>query len=338
LTRRVAVIGTGLIGASIGLGLRLHAWEVVGWDPSPNALVGADAVGALDHEASSPTDAMVGADLVVLAGPALAIIEQVASLDTPALVIDVAGVKAPIVTAAAPGARFVGTHPMAGREHAGPEHASAGLFRGATWVVTTDEVQEADLVAVENIVHDLGGIPVRMSANRHDTAVATVSHLPQLMALALVETASDDDDAMALAAGGFRDLTRIALSDPTMWADVLVANRLEVGEAVARIAARMDAWVGQLTDTERVRDQIGSAREVRQTLAPPIVAIRVILEDRPGSLAAVGRALSASRADVRDLQLRHGRHGGGGVLTLSVRPGEAEALRHALEDEHFEIV
>lgn len=337
MTRRVGIVGTGLIGASVGLGLRLHAWEVTGFDPDPSAIAAAKAVGAIDDEAADLAEAIHGSDLVVLAGPALAIMSQVAELDTATLVMDVAGVKSPVVHAVPEGVRFVGTHPMAGREHAGAAHASAGLFRGATWIVTTDGAQEADIVAIENVVHDLGAIPLRMTAARHDAAVATISHVPQLLALALTEAAAADDDALTLAAGGFRDLTRIALSDPAMWADVLVANRDEVSESVRRLAARMEAWAARLTEVEPVREQIGAARSIRQTLAPPVVAVGVILEDRPGSLAAVGRALAASRADVRDLQLRHGRHGGGGVLTLSVRPGEAEALRHALEDEGFEL-
>lgn len=330
-------MGTGLIGASIGLGLRKHAWHVSGWDPSAEALAGAKAVGALDEQADDLESVLDGADLVVLAGPALATVEHVRGLKTAALVMDVAGVKGPVIDAAAPSLRFIGTHPMAGREHAGPEHASAGLFRGATWIVTTDSAQEADLVAVENIISDLGGIPIRMTAERHDHAVAAISHVPHVLAMALIEMAADDDDALNLAAGGFRDLTRIALSDPTMWADVLVANGRQVRTVLNDVAGRIGDWAARLEAAETLREHIGAARSVRQTLAPPVVAVRVILEDRPGSLAAVGRALATSHADVRDLQLRHGEHGGGGVLTLSVRPGEAEALSHALEDEGFEL-
>lgn len=337
MNRRAAVIGTGLIGASIGLGLRQHAWHVAGFDPSTQALAGAKAVGALDEDASDLDSAVAGADLVVLAGPALAIVGQVGQLTTDALVMDVAGVKSPIINAAGPGMRFVGTHPMAGREHAGPEHSSAGLFRGATWIVTTDGAQEADLVTVENIISDLGGIPIRMTASRHDHAVATISHIPHVLAMALMEMASEDDDALHLAAGGFRDLTRIALSDPTMWADVLVANGDQVRSVVGELVERLTEWTNRLEHPEPLREHIGTARAIRQTLAPPVVAVRVILEDRPGSLAAVGRALATSHADVRDLQLRHGEHGGGGVLTLSVRPGESQALSQALENEGFEL-
>lgn len=334
----VAILGTGLIGASMGLGLRAEGKRIIGWDPSADALRSATEVGAIDATATSSAEATALADLVVLSGPALAVADQLGELDFAGLVIDVAGVKEPMVKAArAAGIRFVGTHPMAGREHPGAEHASARLFKGATWIVTDDHAAEPDLLQVERMIESLGGIPVRMSAARHDAAVAAISHIPQLVALALIEAAADGDDALELAAGGFRDLTRIALSDPTMWADVMVANREQIAVAADDLAERLRRWSTRLDAVEPLRSEIAAARKVRQSLAPPVVAVRLILEDRPGSLAAVGRALAASRADIRDLQLRHGPHGGGGVLTLSVRPGEAETLRHALEFEGFEL-
>jgi prephenate dehydrogenase len=333
----VAVLGVGLIGGSLAAGLRGLGHRVVGWDPNPAAGAVALDRGLVDLIVDDPEEALAGADLAVLAGPPDAVVATIASLSIDGLVIDVAGVKRPVVAAAA--ARFVGTHPMAGREHGGPEHASPGLFRGANWVVVGDGADPADVDFVVRLVEELGANPVLLSAERHDMAVAAISHLPQVVAGALVEHATAESDRLDLAAGSFRDLTRVALSDPATWIQVLTANAGEVVPQLHELAARLVgvADVIESGDTESLEAFLSSAREHRQALAPPVVPVRVILEDRPGELGRVGAALAESRVDVRDLQLRHGRHGGGGVLTLSVRPGEAEALASALADQGFEL-
>ena len=334
---RVAVLGVGLIGGSVAAGLGELGHVVVGWDPNPD--VGGIALdrGLVTEIADSLPDAVDGADLVVLAGPPDAVVETVGSLSVDALVIDVAGVKRPVL-AAAP-ARFVGTHPMAGREHGGPQHASAGLFRGANWVVVTDGADPADVDLVVGFVEALGANPVLLSAERHDMAVAAISHLPQVVAGALVEHATAESDRLDLAAGSFRDLTRVALSDPGTWIQVLTANAGEVVPQLHELAARLRGVADMIEagDVASLEGFLAAARAHRQALAPPVVPVGVILEDRPGELGRVGAALAESRVDVRDLQLRHGRHGGGGVLTLSVRPGESEALASALAAQGFEL-
>ena len=330
-----AILGTGLIGSSIGLGLRASGWRVVGWDPDAAVAQRALERGALSEAALDADAAVAGAlDLVVLAGPPDAIATAVQTLTVPGLVIDVAGVKGPIVAAARP-ARFVGTHPMAGRESTGPDAASAALFRGAAWVVVTDHALPADVDAVEEIVVSLGARPVRMTAAEHDRAVAAISHLPQVLAATLVTEAAERTQALDLAAGSFRDLTRVAASDPVPWTQLLGANRDAVVAAVEDLRRRLAEVVDELQrgDNAALEEMLTSAREHRRALAPPVVALRVVLADQPGELAKVGHALETSEADIRDLQLRHAPHGGGGVLTLSVRPGEAEALRDALGAE-----
>lgn len=338
--RTAAILGTGLIGSSIGLGLRQAGWRVVGWDPDADVVARALELGAIDGMVPDRDDATSGdPDVIVLAGPPDAIVTSVGEMTVPGLVIDVAGVKAPIVAAARP-RRFVGTHPMAGRESSGPNAASAALFRGAAWVVVTDAVDEADLAFVEDIVATLGARPVRMTAAEHDRAVAAISHLPQVLAATLVTEAAERTQALDLAAGSFRDLTRVAASDPTPWAQLLGANRTAVIAAVEDLRRRLGEVVDELEreDGPAIEDMLTSARDHRRRLALPIVAVRVALADQPGELAKVGHALETSAVDIRDLQLRHAPHGGGGVLTLSVRPGEAETLRHALEAEGLLLV
>jgi len=229
---------------------------------------------------------------------------------------------------------------MAGREVRGPRGASSALFRGATWVVVTDGAAEGDLVIVEGVLQQLGARPIRMAAVEHDAAVAMISHLPQVLAAALVNEASDRTRALDLAAGSFRDLTRVAASDPGLWVDLLASNRAEVIAAIDDYRTRLARVARSLDDGDRgaIEEFLTTAREIRRGLAPPVVAIRVALADEPGELARVGRAFGASMVDVRDLQLRHAPHGGGGMLTVSVRPGEAETLRGALTDEGLLVV
>ncbi len=327
------ISGTGLIGTSIGLALRQLGWNTIGWDPDPDRLAAAGALGAVEPGDAAAMGTMEPDDLVVLAGPPKSVVEQLKTLQTEALVIDVAAVKVPMLQVQRP-SRFVGTHPMAGREQSGPESASAGLFRGAAWVVTTDYASEDDLEVVEGVVADFGARPIRMTAGDHDTAVAKVSHLPQLLAAALLETAGSDPAAMELAAGSFRDLTRVAASDPAMWLDIIELNRGPVSEAVNELRKALDAAVSGAG----LETTLEEAKALRATLGPSLAAVQVALEDKPGELAAVGQALAASGVDVRDLQLRHAPHGGGGVLTISVRPGDVGALEAALVEVGFQLM
>lgn len=283
--------------------------------------------------------AIEGADLVVLAGPPLSVVSEVSRLTTDALVTDVAGIKTPVVEAAGGLDHFVGGHPMAGRERTGPRAASAALFRGASWILCSDGTNDVDLERMTAVVEDLGAVPVVMTTAEHDAAVAAISHLPQVLASALVQVAGRDPHALDLAAGSFRDLTRVALSEPGWWAELLVSNRRRVQDVLGSLIGVLTDWNVGLENgaVDELTDRLSDAREARRKMAPPVVAVGVIMQDRPGELGAVGRALISSGVDVRDLQLRHGPHGGGGILTLSVRPGEAEALRAALSSEGFQL-
>ncbi len=297
-------------------------------------------MGAIDEEAVDLSRAVVGAELVALAGPVPAIIDTLRGLDTNALVIDVAGVKLPVLEAGRHLPHFVPGHPMAGRETSGPAGASGSLFRGATWVLIDDEASGEDVEAAKEVVRGLGAVPVTMSATEHDAAVAAASHLPHVAAAALVGLVGDDERAMGLAAGGFRDLTRIAMSDPSWWIDVLVANAGPVVAELEALTERLSDLAARIerADREGLNLVLSRARETRSSMAPPVAGVGVLLDDRPGEIAAVGHALAVSHVDLRDLQLRHATHGGGGVLTLSVRADEAEQLRSALRAEGFRLV
>jgi prephenate dehydrogenase len=310
----------------------------VGHDADESAIGIAAERGLVDEVADSLDAAISEAQLVVVAASPKATIEIVANLDTDAVVMDVAGVKQAVLDVSRHLPRFVGTHPMAGREVSGPEAASAALFSGATWVV----IEAADPEATEQVmavIDQLGARPVVMSAADHDRSVALISHLPQLVAGGLLEAAAADPDSLSLAAGSFRDLTRVGASQPVPWVEILKANGDAVIHAIEALRERLAAIEAAiLSDDDSLLTILSRARATRQELGSPVAQVRIALADRPGELAKVGHALEASGVDVRDIQMRHAPHGGGGVLTLSVRPGEEGALRLALEDEDLLIV
>ena len=331
-----AVIGTGLIGASIGLALKSLGWSVQAWDPDRSALDVARGKGAIDEAAESAASAATDTDVVFLAGPLHANLDTLADLATPALVTDTTSVKAPFE--AVGNVRFVGGHPMAGREHAGPSAASPALFRGATWVLCPNGADRSDVDYLAELVGAMGANPVVMSAARHDHVVAAISHVPHLIANALVNLVGNDPEASELVSGSFRDLTRVAAAESAWWPEVMASNSDAVDAALQKLIDELRSLqrMADANDLDGLEARLTNARDRRRAMAPPVSRVRVILQDRPGEIALVGHALEASKVDVRDLQLRHAPHGGGGVLTLSVRDGEEEALRAALAVEGFE--
>lgn len=334
--QRAIIHGTGLLGASVGLGLRSQSWEVAGWDPDSDALFEASRRGAIGSKLDGPdTDA----DLVVLAAPPDAIARSLETMDTDTLVTDIAGVKTPIAEAASHLPHFVGGHPMAGGETSGASLATRTMFHGATWVLTSDGADRTDIARMEEITSSLGANPVVMTAEEHDTAVARVSHLPHVLAAALMRLADADQTTLRLAGGGFRDLTRIAAGDSTWWTEVLTANVDHVDSAMEDLQRALDSWRRIIGDNRNgdLDAELESARVARAGLGEHHTQVRVVLLDQPGEIARVGHALETSRVDVRDFQLRHGEHGGGGVLTISVKGEGQQALTDALVDEGFEV-
>jgi prephenate dehydrogenase len=327
----VGVIGTGLIGGSIAAGLTANGWDVVGYDPDRESLEV-----ALERELIGiAVDSIAGIleappEIVIVAAPPKATIEILSNLDTSVVVMDVAAVKSVVHDSAGHLPGFVGTHPMAGREFSGPTAASPALFRGATWVVVEGSSIEATDVVID-VIETLGANPLFMSAASHDEVVASISHLPQVLAAGLLTSVSDIPDALDLAAGSFRDLTRVAASQPVPWVEILKSNEAAVLRAVERLRIQLDTVEAAIVaDDDELLAYLSHSREIRRELGAPVAAVRVGLADEPGEIAKVGHALEESHVDVRDIQMRHAPYGGGGVLTLSVRAGEEEALRHAL--------
>ena len=339
--KRLAVVsGTGLIGSSIGMGLKAAGWRVAGWDPNTERLEQALSLGAVDETLPDDRITVPEADVTFLAGPVTRIAETLTNMQTDSLVTDVGSVKKSIVTAATHLPHFVGGHPMAGGTTMGPTAASPGLFHGASWILTTDDTAEVDLEQVAEIVSLLGANPVRMTTKEHDERVARVSHLPHVVAAALTGLVHDDEGSVGLVGGGFRDMTRVASAESSWWTDVLVANSREVSGAISELIERLELWRSAITtgDTGATASYLASARMQRMGVDDQLAPVRVLLRDEPGEIARVGRALEASGVDVRDFQLRHGEHGGGGVLTVTVGRGGASALTEALAAQGFELL
>ncbi|MDX1934355.1 MAG: prephenate dehydrogenase/arogenate dehydrogenase family protein [Capsulimonadales bacterium] len=250
---RIAIVGVGLIGGSLGLAVRERglAAEVIGIGRNPVTLSEARELRAIDAFSLDLAEGTAGADLVVLATPIpqiLADIERLAALaDFQGIVTDVGSIKGEI---AARGARFlpdrfIGSHPMAGSEKAGVRFASADLFVGATWVLTPTEGTPADRCErVRFLAGAIGARLLELSPDAHDRAVAVTSHLPHILAYALAAVAGDraeaEPDLPAVAAGSFASGTRVAQSSPELWQGICSGNRAAVLEALRAYSAELD--------------------------------------------------------------------------------------------------
>lgn len=253
---RVSIVGLGLIGSSIARGLRAYmpTARVTGYDADPQVRTIARRIDLCDDIADTAGTAVIDADLVVLCVPVgamgAAARELAADLPADAIVTDVGGSKASVLAAlreALPGATIVPGHPVAGTEHCGPESGFASLFRGRWCILTPDEATpETATARVQAFWEALGANVECMTPQHHDLVLAVTSHVPHLIAYTIVGTASDLEqvtrsEVIKYSAGGFRDFTRIAASDPTMWRDVFLNNREAVLEILQRFSEDLTA-------------------------------------------------------------------------------------------------
>lgn len=343
---RTAIVGTGLIGGSIGLGLHRADpdREVVGFDVDRSAARAALDRGAVTVVADDLTEAVRGADVIVLAVPTdlvPGLLAELAGVAPPgAVVTDVGSAKSAIVEAgtAAFGGRFVGGHPMAGSERHGIEAAESSLFEGAWWILTPTTATSSDAyAAVNEMATTLGARGVAVEPVLHDALVARLSHLPQLVASAIVDVASgtDREALLHLAGAGFRDVTRIAASHPEMWVGIIRSNTGAVLESLNNLDGRL-ASIRKLIEESKWPELgawLAGSRSARLALfakpdlgADP-VGLSMLVPDRPGVLAEVTTAAGQLGANIEDLRIVHSTEGGQGRLELVVSgSGPAEIL------------
>ncbi|GAB3193733.1 prephenate dehydrogenase [Nesterenkonia suensis] len=369
---RVLIRGTGLLGTSIGIGLRADGHEVQLSDPSGTAESIARDIGAGSiRDASDPDPG-----IVIVAAPPEVVAAEVADalVEFPeAIVLDVASVKAEVLRelrdlAQASGhevrpadlARYVGTHPMAGREQSGPVAARGELFTSMPWVITPareetsgEQVPTPAAVAwAEEIARRCGATVHYMDPDEHDASVALISHLPQIAASLVASRLQDaPTSALALAGNGLRDVTRIAASDPGLWVQILSANAAPVVEIlhglrddVARLIRTLEdprAPGGQADIAQLIAEgNSGRDRVPGKHGAPPqsFARLIVIVDDRPGQIAGVLNDVAEVGVNVEDMRMDHSAGHQVGMVELSVLPGRRDELAGALTERGWKVV
>jgi prephenate dehydrogenase len=341
---RLAVIGTGLIGTSAALaGSRMPDWTICGWDANQDSLDAAAARGALKASASL-ADAVGAADAIIVAVPVgesvSTVSEVLAAASQEALVTDVGSTKS-LVVDAIEDPRFVGGHPMAGGETAGPANARADLFEGATWYLTPRESTAGiQLDLAFRIVSEFGARPRTVRADAHDRILATVSHLPHVFANLLVGEAASmlasEDEPLRAVGPSFRDAVRVAGSPSSIWTDIYLANAERLVQRLASVETTLAEVRAMLESGDRdgltAWNDIAAAQRAKliseSNALGPAAALEVSVENRPGVLAGIALALADAGIDVADLQLQPAADRASGTIVLWIE-GESARVRAA---------
>lgn len=338
------MIGLGLIGGSVAVGLRQRGWRVQGVDARADVVDQAIERGVIDA-GGLDSDAVI----TFVAVPVMAIADQVerALATTNGYVTDVGSVKAAICDSITD-RRFLGGHPMAGSELEGLDGADPEMFNGAVWVLTPNaDADGVTLSEVSGVLRVLGAEVVALTPERHDQVVAVVSHVPHLAAATLMQLATDRAEEhgalLRLAAGGFRDMTRIASGSPGIWLDICVQNR-------TAIVAALDGLIGRLSEIrtlvdagerERLEATLVAAREARTNLpgriAHPeeLVEVRIRIPDRAGAAAEVFTLAADLGVNIADFEVVHLAEGNRGVAVVLVDAAAADLFKGGLMARGF---
>jgi prephenate dehydrogenase len=346
--RRALVVGTGLIGGSIALGLRQRGWHVSGLDVDEERLRT-----ALEAEVIDAAGDDLQAEVAFIAVPAAAVAAVARGLldddsrRPDAVVSDVSGVKTSIVEAANH-PRFIGGHPMAGSEQTGLHGADPDLFVGAVWALTPTAVTELEAFdRLKGVVTSLGADVLVLSAADHDRLVAVVSHVPHLVATTLMNAASagaeQDRTLLRLAAGGFRDMTRVAAGHPGIWPDICAENATAIVDALDALlmdlGAMRDLVAGQ--DRAGILSSLQKASAARRSLPARAVRpehlaeLRIRVPDRDGVIAEIASLAADAGIGIYDIEIAHSAEGDLGVLILVVDGAEADTLTVAVESAGY---
>jgi prephenate dehydrogenase len=343
---KVAVVGVGLIGGSIGLAAhkRLGA-QVSGYDPAPAARAAAVARGAIVSACDSVAEAVAGADFAFVAAPVDALPELVAETLAAAgedcVVSDVGSVKRAVVRAVED-RRFIGGHPLAGGETAGVEHARADLFQDATWYLTpTSATEGMAYERLHRLITRLGAWPAAMDPDTHDVVMATVAHLPHVLANVLVSQAarvlSTEGERLPATGPSFRDVTRVAGANTALWRGIYQANADALVDAIDDLVERLQAARALLAagDGEAVAGWNDAAREDRRRLLETgpeggeVHELVVLVPNRPGIVAEIALALGRATIDIVDMGL-YPQSGTHGTVALWIRGDEVTRQAEAL--------
>ena len=331
---KVRIVGSGLIGTSIGLGLvqRGIAVEMVDSDPSAQALA-KDLTGGV---------AVVDPELVIFALPTSQlsqVIQGEIALNPQSTFMDVGSVKNEVVlqvkTFAGLSIRFLPTHPMAGREIGGASSARADLFQGRSWILTpeADCSPESKNLVLE-LIKCLGATPIELSALDHDAAVAKISHLPQIAAsLVAKQLTGTPLEWMELAGQGLRDTTRIAGSDEQLWKEIIHSNRNEISVLLTSLQNDLTQMIAALEDPDKIAALIAAGRDGKAMIpgkhggiAREYAYLPIVIDDKPGQLGAIFNECAAMQVNVEDLNIEHSPGQLSALITLSLSSQDAEKL------------
>ena len=338
MLQKVRIVGSGLIGTSIGLGLvqRGISVQMVDSDPDAQALA-IDLIGGV--EVSTP-------EIVVLALPTSKlplVIESEFELNPHSTFMDVGSVKSEVLlyvkTITGLSARFLPTHPMAGREIGGAASARADLFQGRSWILTPDQdcsSESKDLVL--ELINQLGATPIELPADAHDAAVARISHLPQIAAsLVAKQLTGTPAEWMELAGQGLRDTTRIAGSDENLWKEIIFSNRTEIAELLINLQNDLSKMINSLDDPAKIAELIAAGRDGKAMIpgkhggkAREYSYLPIVIDDKPGQLAAIFNECAAMQVNVEDLSIEHSPGQLSALITLSLSAVDAEKLSNHL--------
>ena len=357
----VLVLGSGLLGASIGLGLRAHDLDVLLSDPSPSAQAVAVDIGA--GRAFDTAEAL-NPELVVVAAPpdVTAAVVAATLIRFPfAVVVDIASVKESVLaerqanpeldTAALE--RYVGTHPMAGRERSGPVAARGELFNSMPWVLCPSEASSAHAVRVaHSLAIDLNAVVFRFTPEEHDEAVALVSHLPQVMASLVASRLQETPQhALSLSGNGLRDVTRIAASDPSLWVQILGANAPKLLAIMKGVRTDLDRLINTLSAPTAPGARLDLAQLMAEGNdgqsripgkhggpAQQYSWLTVLVNDKPGQIAQLLTEIGEIGVNVEDLRLDHSAGLQVGMVELSVLPSRRVALVQELTERGWKVI
>ncbi|MCJ7831979.1 MAG: prephenate dehydrogenase/arogenate dehydrogenase family protein [Actinobacteria bacterium] len=354
---RVAVLGCGLMGTSIAMASSRNGDDVAGWDPDADVLLRSSRRAGFTAT-SSLKEAVDGAELVLVCAPTASLADVAAealTASSTAIVTDIGSVKTPVneqvasLVGESVAERFVGGHPMCGSERSGPDVAAAALLDGSVWVIAPGGSTDPSAVAtLSEWVAALGAKPMVMDPLVHDRVVAVVSHLPQVVSTALMGLAAREEEGvpetLVLAAGGFRDLTRLAASNPHLWAEILRSNGPELKRAIDLLIEDLGALKEELDLDEpgRLEETLSAATKARLSLgARPkvragVAVVQVPIPDKPGALAELTSGMSELGVNIEDLQIVHSPEGGRGTVHLTVAASDADAAVAAAEKHGYE--
>jgi prephenate dehydrogenase len=349
---KVAVVGTGLIGASVGLAARREGASVRGFDADPESLAVAGERGAVEP-AATLADAVADAEIAVVAAPVTSLprlVEEVLAAAPQATVTDVGSTKG-AVCAAVDDARFIGGHPVAGAETQGPAHARPELFEGATWFLTPRASSDADRYrALHGFVASLGAVPVAVDPDAHDRLLALTSHLPHALANLLLNqvgaTRVEGHDPLAAGGGSLRDMTRVAGANPRVWVDIFLENAEALRAALAEHRSRVERLEAALGAGDAgflarwIGEAAGNRRELYRDAYPAgdLQRVLVHIPDRPGVLAGITQALGAERINIEDFELSHmSPERGGGLAILIAGEEAAQRAAELLEGQGYGV-